>query len=139
MRWVLALVAGCGRVGFESSAIDVLPQPAVDARSDVVLPQDATTILTGTGCAQPPPFIWLSAVDDNIGTLLAHWCSAGIVGEVTAYLMTSATSARDSVMIDIDAGQTSLFVGGAQCFGCFVRLDVAGYRYDGPPTDWSGD
>ena len=100
---------------------------------------DATTILTGTGCNQPGPFIWVSNILDLGNFINVDWCAAGIEGTVTAYLMTASLMVRTSRMADIQASSLQLFLGPSQCLQCFVRLDVAGFRYDTPPYDWAGD
>ena len=114
--------------------------PGADVMSDgsATVP-DATTILTGTGCSQPAPFIWVSNIEDVIAYINVDWCAAGIDGTVTAYLMAPDLTARHSMSADIQTNRARLFIGSIECLQCFVRLDVAGFRYDTPPYDWAGD
>lgn len=91
---------------------------------------------------QPAPFLHLIDVlpDGNNSFYTAHYCYAGLSGPLIASMRVAMDlSVFSETTVAIETLRADLFVGGANCSACFVRIEANGLVYDGPTTDYIGN
>lgn len=135
---VVALAGGCGRIGFDPTAIS--PRDG-----DAVLGDGGAALGDGnqaTSCTAPSPFVYLIAPREEGSTggqIPVTWCSAGISGVLAVSLISAdGVTVHSSTTAPITANIATLSFGVA-CTGCFVRLEVGAVRHDGPAGEHQGD
>jgi hypothetical protein len=94
-------------------------------------------------CAQPAPFLHLITVvaSNNGNTQTALYCSAGLSGTLDATIRRSGSGKSKFAEVTgpiVASGQAVFDLGGADCLGCFVRLEAGGLEDNGPITDFVG-
>jgi hypothetical protein len=133
------LLAGCGRLGFESQSRSELADAAPPDVSVSGVPFDPMTLV---GCSQAAPFLHFIDVIQvgNVSTQYARYCYAGLVGPLVATVRYAVDGdVYVGATVDIAAEVVSLQFGSSGCIECFVRLEANGLLDDGPVTNFAGD
>ncbi len=133
MRWPwLVLLVACGRYGFDEQEAGPGNQVVIPVGID----RDAVP-----QCAQAAPFLALIDVVafGNPNTQTVRYCYLGLSGSLTAQMLREGGELFVESTGPIEPAMIDLFIGGSNCFGCFIRLVADGVTFDGPISDFSGD